>query len=259
MMTTAIACDDTSDSTTLSGSIDRIETFELDGTGLDRLLVITGAGDATIDTADIERIEVRAEIYGERTRVERGVADGTARIETRCEEQPRNCGVDYFVTMPADLAATVDTGSGEVAITGVDNAVQVATGSGEVDITGIVGAVQAAAGSGTITVDTVVGQSVDLETGSGTIDATGLDVVMATAETGSGSVEMQFGDTPPDSVTISAGSGSVTLAVPPAEYRVSTMVEAGEVVVDGITVVASAPRELAITTGSGNVSIHGHR
>ncbi len=137
--------------------------------------------------------------------------------------------VSYDISVPAAAAVQVDSGSGDVAVSGVNGRVKAHSGSGGVTATAIGGDIDARTGSGDIVVKDVR-KAASLSTGSGTIAGvlTGAGDVKATsgsgditlegvngmlaASTGSGSIGVE--GTPTADWRVSAASGDLTVALP---------------------------------------------
>jgi hypothetical protein len=148
----------------------------------------------------------------------------------------RHCGVDdcsvsYQLRLPSAAPVSGDTGSGDLTLRGV----------GPVDVR---------AGSGTVSLDGAAG-AVRVRVGSGDIRATGLAGEVH-AESGSGDIELALRE--PESVTVTAASGSVTLTVPRSAYTVDTSVGSGDVRSD-VSSTPGAPHTLSARTGSGDVEL----
>jgi hypothetical protein len=150
-------------------------------------------------------------------------------------------GVDIAVaTMVGDvrghhLAATkltVDTGSGDVDLDGVDGQLSVDTGSGEIELSQVRGAVLADTGSGDVKIDGIEAPSLRVDTGSGDIWVANGSAGEVLADTGSGDIEL-------------------------SEVRLRTFdgdTGSGDVIVTGGLAEATAVR---VDTGSGGVRILG--
>lgn len=140
--------------------------------------------------------------------------------------------VSYDITVPAATLVAASSGSGNVAVSGIDNSVKANSGSGAIDVSGIGGDVDARTGSGNVTVKDarkaanlssgsgdIIGRlsgqgDVKASTGSGDITLTGV-VGLLSANTGSGSIGVE--GKPTGDWKLSAASGDVHVAVPPAQ------------------------------------------
>ena len=129
------------------------------------------------------------------------------------------CDIDYEIRVPAGVAVTAQTGSGDVELEGNLGLVSLQTGSGDVEA--------------------------DITT---TRDLT--------TRTGSGDLELRFGSVP-DLISVESGSGDVDLEVPNGQrYDVDSQSGSGDtdIVVqrqDG------ADQRIQVKTGSGDITISG--
>ena len=125
---------------------------------------------------------------------------------------------------------SVDTGSGDVKLEGVDGALDVDTGSGDILLSAIVGSLTADTGSGDVDIEGIEGPalSVDtgsgdihvldgrvpslrLDTGSGDIEVVEVQLVNLEADTGSGGVTVRGGLADAQTIRVDTGSGEVHL------------------------------------------------
>ncbi len=144
------------------------------------------------------------------------------------EDVKHHVSISYEVTVPADTTAQVQSGSGNLEVTGVRSAVQGQTGSGDIRVRDLGGRSHLQTGSGNIRAATVAAPfyaqtgSGDIEadlTGSGDVDAhTGSGTIRlrgikggARARTGSGDIEADGNVAAP--WQLHSGSGNIRLAV----------------------------------------------
>ena len=198
---------------------------------VDRVQLDVGSGDVrvTVDPAVTQPALTRRVAYrGRRPGDTTSLAAGTLSLR-HCDVD--DCSVGYELRLPSAAPISGDTGSGDLALTGV----------GPVDVR---------AGSGTVILDGVAGE-VRVQVGSGDIRATGLAGEVH-AESGSGDIELALRD--PESVTATAAGGSVTLTVPRSAYTVDTSVDSGEARSD-VPSTPGAPHTLSARAGSGDVEV----
>ena len=145
------------------------------------------------------------------------------------ETQKKAVSISYDITVPAGTTVAARSGSGNVRVSGVNNAVKATSGSGDVEVAEIGGTVDANSGSGNVTVKgarqaaslssgsgnivaILTGKGdVKASTGSGDIKITGAHGLL-TANSGSGSVGVE--GTPTGDWKVSSASGDVQVAVP---------------------------------------------
>jgi hypothetical protein len=179
-----------------------------------------------------------------------------------------NVSIDYDVTVPADVALNLHSGSGDVEVDNVGRFVAAASGSGNVRAHGVHGPadlesgsgdlelqdagpgdVKARTGSGNIHVQEFNG-SFTGRTGSGDIDATGQLENGGTISTGSGDVKLHLAPNSRFTLEAATGSGDIRVHLPgvvaansdSSRHHLTTSVNGG------------GPA-LQIRTGSGDVEI----
>jgi hypothetical protein len=154
------------------------------------------------------------------------------------------CSVHYVVHVPADLALTVRTGSGDLDVQDIStSSLSLKTGSGDLDLTAVTSA------------------SISATTGSGDVGADDLVSADTTFETGSGDLSVTF-DQDPTTVKASTGSGDLSLAVPRDSeiYTVHQHTGSGDfsnhlVSSDQAPPAGATTRVLTVSTGSGDLSL----
>lgn len=201
------------------------------------------------------------------------VVEGTVlRITVDCDGV-RFCGGEIDILMPSPVEAILETGSGGIETNHTLDTTRVTTGSGGIDIRNAVGLVEAKTGSGGIRIGGVKGNltaetgsggirvaqiegDVDLVTGSGGIEGEQLRAPFASAETGSGSIELGF-DLAPALIDAQTSSGGVSIRVPSGDYAVDAETSSGSVDIVGISRVSGAPNRIVAHTSSGSIDIVG--
>lgn len=133
---------------------------------------------------------------------------------------------NYSITVPPETEIHAVSGSGNIAVTGVNGPVSSTTGSANISLSNVAGDVQAHSGSGTISLASIQGQ-VHATTGSG-------DIAIASVH----------GD-----VRIQTGSGVIRIASPAGAVVASTG--------SGSMSVADAMEDLRLRSGSGNIAVTG--
>lgn len=143
-----------------------------------------------------------------------------------------SCSVKYTVQVPAGIPVSGEVSSGEVSLHKV-GAVNVSAGSGDITLEDVSGAVKVKTTNGEISGKGLAGGGIDTNTGSGDIHLT---------------------PSKPQNVQITAGSGDVSLTVPPASYRVSVKTGNGDKDIK-VPNDPSGTYEIGLKTGSGDVSV----
>jgi len=188
------------------------------------------------------------------------------RIGGQHGENLHNISISYEIEAPADTTLIAETGSGNIADTGVGKDAKLQTGSGNINATGIEGGFKTQTGSGNIEIEGTgqgdakaqtgsgnidlkgVAGALEAQTGSGEIKAEGKPASPWKLQTGSGSIELSTGNAPVD-LDASTGSGKISTDQPMAmqtssdKHRVHGQINGG------------GP-EVRVETGSGDVHIH---
>ena len=232
--------------------------------------VVTEPVDRIVVTVDTGRVEIMAwsgvsieveRLLGfgdERPRVEHNLTNGLLEIQSDCPGSFFSigvpCSVDHLLRVPASVDVQIDSGAGTVRVSGLDSEVVADTGSGTIELVDLGGRVTAETGSGGVVLERVAATT-DVATGSGSIRGSDLTSRQLTAQTGSGSINLDFGTTP-DRVELQTGSGSITATVPAGSYRLDLDTNSGSATSSGITEDASSPL-IRATTGSGSIRVTG--
>lgn len=206
---------------------------------LDDLDISLGSGEVEVCGADVDHIEVVARITGSRTDLTRREDASRLSLSSDCDFN-WHCSVDLVVTVPRHVAASIDTGSGDVFVHGLDGNVSVDTGSGDV----LAAALSGAKFRG--------------DTGSGDVRGEAISSVEVEACTGSGDVELGLaGATGAIDVYVDTGSGDVDLTVPRGAYRVEWDTGSGDFVASDIELSRTASDRIRVDTGSGDIAVRG--
>lgn len=166
---------------------------------------------------------------------------GQGRLEIRDAECGglgwRRCSIDYVLRVPDGTAVTIESGSGDISVSGALGRLDLDVGSGDID-------------GRRLSAEQVVARA-----GSGDIDlgfASGSPEVLARA--GSGSIQLDLA-TAPGALDVETGSGDVGIDVPESQrYRLDIETGSGDQNVD-VPSTANAPSTIRVRTGSGDVEL----
>jgi hypothetical protein len=166
--------------------------------------------------------------------------DQTLVITEHCDSRTLfggdSCGATLDLAVPAAVSVHVTADSGSATVQQITGSLLVEAVSGDVELDSVTGDVWARAESGSITGDRLRSRHVDAQTESG-------DLALGFAA-------------PPDAVSGSAISGSVSVTVPPgATYRVTGRTLSGDrQIADGI-VNDNSPRSMSLNSESGDTDL----
>ena len=133
--------------------------------------------------------------------------------ETNDRQLFNNISIDYEITVPADVALNLHSGSGDIEVDNVGRFLNAASGSGAVRAHGLRGPAELETGSGDIELEEQASGDVKARTGSGSIRIHNLNGSF-NSRTGSGDIEADGNLTGP--ANVSTGSGSVRLHITPS-------------------------------------------
>ena len=156
--------------------------------------------------------------------------------DTGCGPLSFGCETHYILTVPKDLNVTLESSSGDIKASGLEDGANLKSSSGDIEVHD-------------------VGGSLWLESSSGDLEADGLTATSVTTKSSSGSAELEFANAP-QSVDSEASSGDVTIRVPndTGAYKVDTETSSGD---ESATVTAdpAATRTIDAKTSSGDVTV----
>jgi len=181
------------------------------------------------------RLEAR-QTWPRQVTLETDESGGTLTLRTECSGVAlplSRCSGNVVVELPGDVAAQVETGSGEVRLGGITGDVAVQTGSGDVVVSGTSGRVTLRTGSGDIEVEGLGSSGGSLRTGSGSIEVVAEDEPdELAAETGSGDVLIVLPSDTPYAVDVETGSGEENIQVatdPDSDHRIVARTGSGDI------------------------------
>jgi hypothetical protein len=200
------------------------------------LVVDSYGGQVQVASGPVSRVQVTETImYDQQARlpaVMQSVSDGRLALSSRaCASAP--CTVDFRVTVPPGVTATVLSGGGPLTVSGTA-AANVDSAGGSLVLRGVAGPLHADTGGGTLLAQDITAASATVTTGGG--DAT---VVFSAA---------------PKSVKLSTDGGSAVLAVPGGPYAVTADSGGGPEVL-GIATDPAARPALTVSSGGGALRI----
>ena len=223
--------------------------------------VRTGSGNIRVRQGDASSVVIHAEIRSGHG--DWGASDAEARIHeieqhppieqegntihighTHDSELYRNISISYEIRTPAQTRLEAQTGSGDLAATGIELEITGRTGSGNIRVEDTGGQAELSAGSGDVQLRNARGGA-RISSGSGNV--TGENVAgPVTASSGSGTVRLEL--TGAGDVEASSGSGNIVLRGVKGTVRAHT--GSGDIEARG-----EQRGEWHLRTGSGNVSV----
>ena len=218
------------------------------------LIVENFGGNITVQAGSNETFEVvatrRAAREGDLDRIEVNIdeRDGGLHIKTDKPSRTNNVSVNLEITAPAGTQVDLNTGGGNVTVSGLAGSIKVHTGGGNIRVYDASGGVEADTGGGNIKISGASGE-VDARTGGGNIevqDASGL----VRLDTGGGNIDYQ--GRPQGSCRLNTGGGNIKIKLPKdVGVQVDLDTGSGEIDVDLAVDGRLSKREVSGTIGSG--------
>ncbi len=230
LSTLLLACD--------LGSPDRYERLTVAAADLHTLSILSDAGDITIEgDPDAVDVSIVAGIHGEYTKLTHTRVGNTLELTHQCSSRG-DCGVDWRIVAPVELAAQLETDAGDIRISGLNGALRANTDAGDIDLADL------------------DAPSIDVETGSGDITGQNLHCEKFRGETGLGDLGLDL-RARPRSVWWSSGAGDINLTVPGGPYKLDLETGLGDIDLAGIRRDDAADATLHLHTGSGDIDVAG--
>jgi hypothetical protein len=212
---------------TWSGAIHSLDIHTGDGSVT---LVGSNAPGATVDASGWRGLSS--------PRDDETLVGDTLRIRSSCPQSfgTNVCSLSYRITVPSDIALTVDAGDGSVHVGGISGGMQLSTSDGSISVTNPSGPLR-------------------LHSGDGRIRVSGATSRVVVASSSDGSVRLAFA-APPDSVDAHSSDGSVAIDLPQSNdaYRLNATSSDGRVTTP-IRTDPDSPRRISATSSDGSVSV----
>jgi len=207
-----------------------------------------------------------------------------------------NCGMSANLDVPAQTAVTLGSNGGDITASGFSSGMTLSAAGGNVTVSNLAGHLQLDTGGGDLTGNGLTGtlqvgteggninasdwtgtgrSTMRLDTGGGdftvngltgdftvlaeggNVDVNGLTAANSTTNSGGGDVTLAFIQVP-QSLTITAEGGNVTVILPPGDtkYDISTPDTAGgNVTIPGSLTAANSPHTITIDSGGGDITV----
>jgi hypothetical protein len=218
------------------------------------LVVDSYGGQVQVASGPVSRVQVTETImYDQQARrpaVMQSVSDGRLALSSRACAST-DCSVDFRMTVPPGVTATVSTEGGQVTVSGTAGA-NLDSGGAPATATLIGGPLTVVTDGGPLVLRGVAGP-LHADTGGGTLFARDIAAATATVVTGGGPATVAF-DAAPKSVNLSTDGGPAVLAVPGGPYAVTADSGGGPESL-GIATDPAARPTLTVSSGGGPLRI----
>ena len=216
------------------------------------LTVQSDGGQVQVTAGPVSRVQITETImYDQQGGGPPAVAPSVSGGRLSLSDQECGCGVDFSLTVPFGVTASVATQGGPAAVSGVAGAI-LDTGGGPASVSLIGGPLTVSTEGGPLVLRGVTGP-LRADTGGGDLTAQDVAAATATITTGGGNATVTFVKAP-QSVSVSTDGGAVVLAVPGGPYAVVADSSGGP---QSVTIATdpAARRTLAVTSGGGPLQI----
>ena len=219
-----------------------------------RLVASTGGGDITVHQGQVSDGTARLTGTVEYSLLRPRFTVSGSGISLHCRLPTGNCGLNATLDVPSHTAVDLNTGGGNMQVTGIQGNVTLDSSGGDVGISGIGGRADVLSGGGNVTASDL-GGVLKFGTSGGDVDGSGLFSPHVTTNSGGGNVTLVF-TAVPDYVKVTSGGGDVTIVVPRGSTSYAIKSHAGGGDYHGSVPVNDASRHaIRVDSGGGNISI----
>ena len=201
-----------------------------------RLVASTGGGDITVHQGQVSAGTARLTGKVEYSLVRPRFTVSGSGISLHCEVPTGNCGLNATLDVPSHTAVDLNTGGGNMQVSGIQGNVTLDSGGGNLTASHL-------------------GGVLNFTTSGGDVDGSGLFSPHVTTGSGGGNVTLVF-TAVPEYVKISSSGGDITIVVPNgnASYAITSNASGGDYHSTVPTNDAS-PNSIQVDSGGGNISI----
>jgi hypothetical protein len=221
-----------------------------------RLVASTGGGDITVRQGAVSsgQAQLTGTVQYSLIRPDFRV-NGTG-INLHCRLFTGNCGLNATFGVPPGTPLDLDSGGGNMQVSGIQNTVTLTSSGGDVSLSGSGSAATVDSGGGNLSLSRL-GGILKLTTSGGDVDGGDLTSPTVTTDSGGGNVALTFTKVPANIHVISSG-GDVTIVLPRGrtQYAVSVVTEGGDYTPSPtVSVNQAAASRISVDSGGGNVII----
>ena len=219
-----------------------------------RLVASTGGGDIMVHQGRVSAGTARLTGKVEYSLVRPTFTVSASGISLHCRLPTGNCGLNATLDVPSHTAVDLNTGGGNMQVTGIQGNVTLESAGGDVGISGIGGNADVLTGGGNLTASDL-GGVLNFNTSGGEVGGSGLFSPHVTTDSGGGNVTLVF-TAVPDYVKVSSSGGDITIVVPRGNtsYAVKSTSSGGDYHAT-VPVNDASPHTIQVDSGGGNISI----
>jgi hypothetical protein len=219
-----------------------------------RLTVGTGGGDITVHQGRVSDGTARLTGKVEYSLVRPTFTVSASDISLHCRLPTGNCGLNATLDVPSHTAVDLNTGGGNMQVSGIQGNVTLDSGGGDAGISGIGGVADVQTGGGNLTASDL-GSVLTFTTSGGDVNGSGLFSRHVTLGSGGGDVSLVF-TAVPDYVKVDSSGGDVTIVVPhrDAGYAIKSNADGGDYH-GSVPVNDASGHTIQVDSGGGDISI----
>jgi hypothetical protein len=220
-----------------------------------RLAASTGGGDITVHQGQASGGTARLTGKVDYSLVRPKFTVSSSGISLQCDVPTGNCGLTATLDVPSHTAVDLNTGGGNMQVTGIQGNVTLESAGGDVGISGIGGTADVLSGGGNLTASGL-GGVLDFGTSGGDVDGSGLFSPHVTTDSGGGNVTLVFTKVP-DYVKVGSSGGDITIVLPPGttSYHIKSNASGGDYGAPGVPTNDASRHLIQVDSGGGNISI----
>jgi DUF4097 and DUF4098 domain-containing protein YvlB len=221
-----------------------------------RLVANTGGGDITVRQGAVSSGQARLTGTVQYSLVRPDFAVNGTGITLHCRLFTGNCGLNATFGVPPGTALDLDSGGGNMQVSGSQNTVTLTSSGGDVSLSDSGSAATVDSGGGNLSLSRL-GGILTLTTSGGDVDGGGLTSPKVTTDSGGGNVTLTF-TTVPAKVDVTSSGGDITIVLPRGrtQYAVSVVTDGGDYTPSpSVSVNQAAASRISVDSGGGNVSI----
>ena len=217
-----------------------------------RVVASTGGGDITVHQGQVSAATARLTGKVEYSLVRPRFTVSGSGISLHCRLPTGNCGLNATLDVPSHTAVDLNTGGGNMQVSGIQGNVTLDSAGGDAGISGIGGVANVQTGGGNLTASDL-GSARTFTTSGG--DVSGLSSWHVTMDAGGDNATLVF-TTVPDYVKIGSSGGDITIVVPRGHtcYHIKSTLSGGDYSASVPTNEASR-HTIQVDSGGGNVNI----
>ena len=182
-------------------------------------------------------------------------SDGTG-FSLHCRLFTGNCGLDATLSVPSHTALDLNSGGGNMRMSGIQSTATLTSGGGNVALSRSGSAATVDSGGGNLNLSHL-GGVLKFTTGGGDVDGSDLTSPKATMDTGGGNVTLTF-TSPPTDISITSSGGNVTILLPRdgTRYDISYQPSGGNYsLASSVLTGSGSGHTITVHSGGGNITI----